>query len=118
MVRRAEMELRGDVPRGMKCSGVVWEYWIGKWKLLSKEERRHAVLKKLIPKLESEHTVATNGQKKKPSNKHRQIEIAIPPPPNIDSTQQTLSELRKSGMPERLILFLAERGEVEWDTCK
>lgn len=115
IVRRAEMELRGDVPRGMKCSGVDWEYWIGKWRLMSKEELRHVVLRKLIPGLESGSVVVTCQPVTKANHMTAlQLTLPEPPPPDEAKTMNTLEELRCIGLSEKTLAFLAKKNAVTW----
>jgi hypothetical protein len=116
MVRCAEMELGGDTPRGMKCSGIDWEYWIGKWRLMGKEEIRHVVLRKFIPALESGSAIVTCQPVKKGDHiTARQLTLPEPPPPVEKKTVNTLEDLRRMGLPERTLAFLAKQSALTWE---
>jgi hypothetical protein len=115
MVRRAEMELRGDVPRGMKGSGVDWEYWIGKWRLMSKEEIRHVVLRKLLPALESgKASVLTVHNRTRACKSNNEWNTHVPPVPK--PTDETLliriEEMRQAGFSESNLAFFAQRSLI------
>ena len=114
MVIRAAIELGRDVPRGMKCSGIHWEYWIGKWKLMSKEIR-HVILRKFIPALENGNaSVQVTPQRRRTRKSNRQRPTLSPqlPEPTDKTLQIRLEEMRMAGFSESTLTFLARKNEI------
>ncbi len=116
IVARATLEIAEGLPVGGVPSGIYWRYWIGRWDDFTRRERISAANDTFLPALAPKANAPPRMNGRFPRYRTEPLpHVLNHPAPEPEKTLSALMGLRKVGMPESTLAFLAKQSGIDMD---